>query len=289
MERQDLLELADSGVYEVRAARPEMLTNMPTHYCPGCHHDTVLRIMAELIEEMDLARRTTIVWPVGCAVFGSYYFTFKVGQTREDFGGVDSVDAPHGRASAVASGIKRVQPDRVVISLQGDGDFAAIGTSEAVHTFNRGENITSIFINNAIYGMTGGQMAPTTLPMQKSTTSPYGRTVRDMGGPLRMCEMLATLDGTLYAERVAMTDPKHILAAKRALRRGLELQLRNNETGEVGTGLIEILLGCPTNWKMTPADANRYVIEEMTEYFPLGVFKEPRSENEVPTVAAHPE
>jgi len=272
-----LLELHDSGVYERRSCRPQLLTNMPTHYCPGCHHDTALRVLAELIEEMGIAPRTTVVWPVGCSAFGSWYFTHKVGEPRSDNSGVDSVDTPHGRAPAVATGIKRVQPQRVVISIQGDGDFAAIGTTEAVHTFNRGENITAVFINNAIYGMTGGQMAPTTLPEQRSTTSPYGRSVADMGGPIRMCEMLSTLDGTLYAERVAMTDSRHILKAKRAIGRALELQLRNNETGSKGTSLVEVLMGCPTNWKMSPGEADRYVVEEMTQYFPLGVFKEPEN------------
>ena len=275
MEKEELKLLAEEGAYEVVACRPELLTNVPTHYCPGCNHDTVLRIIAELIEEMDLAGNTTIVWPVGCAAFGSWYFTHKVGQPREDNSGVDSLDAPHGRAAAVATGVKRAQPDRVVLSLQGDGDFAAIGTAEAVHTFNRGENITSLFVNNAIYGMTGGQMAPTSLPEQRSTTSPYGRTVKDMGGPIRMCEMLSTLDGTLFAARVAMTDAKHIIQAKRTIKRALSFQLENNATGGVGTSLVEILLGCPTNWKMAPTQANQYVAEKMTEYFPLGVFKEP--------------
>ena len=279
MDCQGLLELYESGLYERCSSRPETLTNMPTHYCPGCHHDTMLRVMAELIEEMGIALRTTIVWPIGCSTFGSWYFTHKVGEPRGDNSGVDSVDAPHGRATAVATGIKRMQPERVVISFQGDGDFAAIGTAETVHTFNRGENITSIFINNAIYGMTGGQMAPTTLPQQKTTTSPYGRTVRDMGGPIRMCEMLSTLDGMLYAERVAMTDARHILRAKRAIKRALELQVLNNETGRTGTSLVEVLIGCPTNWKMSPGEANQYVGEEMTRYFPLGVFKEPEEQD----------
>jgi 2-oxoglutarate ferredoxin oxidoreductase subunit beta len=196
---------------------------------------------------------------------------------RHDNSGVDSLDAPHGRAAAVATGVKRVQPDRVVISFQGDGDFAAIGTAEAVHTFNRGENITAIFINNATYGMTGGQMSPTTLPYQKTTTSPYGRNTKDMGNPIRMCEMLSTLDGTVYAERVAMTNTKNIMRAKRAIRRGIEIQMANNEAGDMGTSLIEILIGCPTNWKMSVAEANRFVTEEMTKYFPLGVFKEHQS------------
>lgn len=268
-------DLLCTGAFELAEDRPKLLRNLPTHYCPGCSHDTVLRLLAELIEELDIARRTTIVWPVGCAAFGSYYFTYKVGSPRDDVSGVDSVDAPHGRALAVATGIKRMQPDRVVISFQGDGDFAAIGTAEAVHTFNRGENLTALFVNNAIYGMTGGQMAPTTLPDQRSTTSPYGRRVREMGGPIRMCEMLSTLDGMLYAERVAMTDPRHIRFSKRAIRRGLELQIANSASGRMGTSLIEILLGCPTNWKMTPQQANRYVAEKMTDVFPLGVYKEP--------------
>ena len=250
---------------------------MPTHYCPGCDHDTVQRLVAELIEELGIAGNTTIVWPVGCSAFGSWYFTHKVDVLRDDFGGVDSLDAPHGRAPAVATGLKRVRPRRVVISYHGDGDFAAIGTAETVHMFNRGENLTAVFINNAIYGMTGGQMAPTTLANQRSTTSPYGRTVHDMGNPIRMCELLSTLDGTLYAERVAMTDPRNILKAKRAIKRGLEIQLRNNETGGRGTGLIEVLIGCPTNWKMTPQEARSFVAEEMVKTFPLGVFKAPPS------------
>lgn len=275
MSLEMIKEYPDEEMYEVAACRPGLLTNLPTHYCPGCAHDTVLRMLAELIEELDIARRTTIVWPVGCAVFGSYYFTHKVGFTRDDFGGVDSVDAPHGRALAVATGIKRVQPDRMVITLQGDGDFASIGAAEAVHTFNRGENLTALFINNAIYGMTGGQMAPTTLPGQPSSTSPYGRNVGDTGGPIRMSEMLATLDGMLYAERVTMADAKHIRLTKRAIRRGMEYQLNGPEMGVSGTSLIEILLGCPTNWKMTPQEANTYVSEQMTAHFPLGVFKEP--------------
>jgi 2-oxoglutarate ferredoxin oxidoreductase subunit beta len=275
MNKEALLELVEDGVYQEVASRPGLLTNLPTHYCPGCNHDTVHRILAELIEELGIAGNTTIVWPIGCSAFGSWYFTHKVGEPRDDNSGVDSLDSPHGRATALATGVKRVQPDRVVITFQGDGDFAAIGTAESVHTFNRGENITTLFINNAIYGMTGGQMAPTTLPQQKSTTSPYGRRVEDMGGPIRMCEMLSTLDGTLYAERVAMTDVKHIIRTKKAIKRGLGYQLENNATGGRGTSLIEILIGCPTNWKATPEEANRYVAEEMTKYFPLGVFKEP--------------
>ena len=275
MEQEELVQLAEEGVYERCAARPDLLINLPTHYCPGCNHDTVHRLLAECIEELGVANRTTIVWPVGCSTFGSWYFTHKVDEEREDNSGVDSVDAPHGRATAVATGIKRVQPDRIVISFQGDGDFAAIGTAESVHTFNRGENITVVFINNAIYGMTGGQMSPTTLPYQKSSTSPLGRDPRDMGNPIRMCEMLSTLGGTAYAERVAMVDPKHILRTKKAIRRALVLQIDNNKTGRAGTGLVEILLGCPTNWKMTPTQSNEFVANEMTAHFPLGVYTEP--------------
>ncbi len=277
MDREELALLAEEGIYERCAAKPELLTNLPTHYCPGCNHDTVHRLLAECIEELGVAKKTTIIWPVGCAAFGAWYFTHRVDEERADDTGVDSVDAPHGRATAVATGIKRVQPDRVVISFQGDGDFAAIGTAESVHTFNRGENITVIFINNAIYGMTGGQMAPTTLPYQKSSTSPLGRDPRDTGYPIRMSEMLSTLDGTAYAERVAMLDPKHILRTKKAIRRALELQLDNNDTGNSGTGLVEILLGCPTNWKMTAAQSNEYVANEMTQFFPLGIYKEPET------------
>ena len=275
MTRAEFDVLAEEGLYEVVAARPALLTHFPTHYCPGCNHDTAHRILAELIEELDIAKHTTLVWPVGCSAFGAWYFTHKIDEPRPDMGGVDSVDAPHGRAPAVATGIKRAKPQRIVISYHGDGDFAAIGTSETVHMFNRGENITAIFINNAIYGMTGGQMAPTTLPGQKSTTSPYGRTTADMGHPIRMCELLATLDGTLYAERVAVTDPKSIQKAKRAIRRGIELQMRNNQTGNRGASLIELLIGCPTNWGMTPEHANDFVREEMTRTFPPGIIKEP--------------
>lgn len=266
---------ACGGAYEIAASRPSVLVNMPSHFCPGCNHDTALRIIAELIEELGIAKRTTIVWPVGCSAFGAWYFTHKVGQTREDRGGVDSIDAPHGRATALATGIKRVQPDRIVISFQGDGDFAAIGTAESVHAFNRGENITVVFINNAIYGMTGGQMSPTTLLLQRSTTSPLGRNSKDMGNPIRMCEMLSTLDGTVYAERVAMADARSIVRTKRAIRRGLEIQMANNETGGMGTSLIEVLSACPTNWRMPVAEANRFVADEMTNYFPIGVYKEP--------------
>jgi 2-oxoglutarate ferredoxin oxidoreductase subunit beta len=275
MEQEELVQLAEEGAYERCAARPDLLINLPTHYCPGCNHDTVHRLLAECIEELGVANRTTIVWPIGCSTFGSWYFTHKVDEVREDNSGVDSVDAPHGRATAVATGIKRVQPDRIVITFQGDGDFAAIGTAESVHSFNRGENITVVYINNGIYGMTGGQMSPTTLPHQKTSTSPLGRDPRDMGNPIRMCEMLATLDGTAYAERVAMVDPKHILRTKRAIRKALSLQVDNNRTRQSGTGLVEILIGCPTNWKMTPTQSNQFVASEMTQYFPLGVFREP--------------
>ena len=275
MEREKLVQLAEEGVYERCASRPDLLVNLPTHYCPGCNHDTVHRLLAECIEELGVAGRTTIVWPIGCSTFGSWYFTHKVDEVREDNSGVDSVDAPHGRATAVATGIKRVQPDRIVITFQGDGDFAAIGTGESVHCFNRGENITVIFVNNAVYGMTGGQMSPTTLPHQKSSTSPLGRDPRDMGHPIRMCEMLATLDGTAYAERVAMVDPKQILRTKRAIKKALSLQVDNNRARLSGTGLVEILTGCPTNWKMTPIQSNQFVANEMTQYFPLGVFRDP--------------
>lgn len=277
MEIEELEQLAEEGVYEKVASRPKLLTNMPTHYCAGCNHDTVHRILAELIEEMNIEAKSVIVWPVGCSSFGSWYFTHKIGSPREDNGGVDSVDAPHGRATSVATGIKRMQPDRVVISYQGDGDLAAIGTAETVHTFNRGENITVVFINNAIYGMTGGQMAPTTLINQKTTTSPYGRNASDMGYPIRMCELLVTLEGTIYAERAAMTDAKNIIRTKRAIKRALQIQLENNLTGRRGTSLVEILIGCPTNWNMTVSEANRFVSEEMTKYFPLGVYKAPEN------------
>ena len=238
--------------------RPEALTEAPTHYCPGCTHGIVHRILAEVIDELGVRERTVGVVPVGCAVFAYYYFN------------CDMIEASHGRAPAVATGVKRVLPGNVVFSYQGDGDLASIGTAEIVHAAARGENITVIFINNAIYGMTGGQMAPTTLPGQKTTTSPSGRDTARAGYPIRVCEMLSTLDGASYIARVSCTSPANVARAKRAVKRAFEVQLSGS-----GFSLVEFLSSCPTNWGMTPIDALRWIDEKMSAYYPLGEYKVP--------------
>jgi 2-oxoisovalerate ferredoxin oxidoreductase beta subunit len=225
-----------------------------THYCPGCGHGIALKLLAEAIDELGIRDRAIVVSPVGCSVFLYYYF---------DTG---NVQVAHGRAPAVATGLKRSRPDAIVISYQGDGDLAAIGSAEIVHAANRGEAITSIFVNNAIYGMTGGQMAPTTPLGNKTTTTPFGRAAHRDGHPLHVSEMLATLDGPVYIERVALGNVKQILAAKRALRKALENQMRG-----LGFSLVEVLSPCPTIWKMDPVDAQRHVREVMTSLYPLGV------------------
>jgi len=237
--------------------RPESLLDVRTHYCPGCHHGIAHRILAETIDRFGLREQTIGVAPVGCAVLMYDYFD------------VDICEAPHGRAPAVATGIKRAQPDRFVFTYQGDGDLAAIGTSEIIHAANRGENITTLFINNTTYGMTGGQMAPTTMLGQKTTTSPYGREFRNDGYPIRMTELLAALEGTAYAARVATCTPAQIRKAKEAVRKAFEMQRR-----EMGFSIVEFLSTCPTNWGMKPAEAQQRVLGEMSEYFPLGVYKE---------------
>jgi 2-oxoisovalerate ferredoxin oxidoreductase beta subunit len=228
-----------------------------THYCPGCGHGVAHKLVALAIDELGLRDRTIFISPVGCSVFAYYYFD------------VGNIQAAHGRAAAVASAAKRARPESIVVSYQGDGDLAAIGTAEIVHAANRGENITVFFINNAIYGMTGGQMAPTTLLGQKSTTTPFGRSVWNEGYPLRVCELLAALEAPVYLERVALGDNKQIMKAARAVRRAIENQVKG-----LGFSLVEILSPCPTIWKMTPVDAQRWVREEMTKAFPLGVFRD---------------
>jgi len=237
--------------------RPKALTDKPFHYCPGCTHGIVHRLVAEAIDELGVRDRTIGVAPVGCAVFAYEYFN------------CDMHEAAHGRAPAVATGIKRVLPDRVVFTYQGDGDLASIGTAEIVHAANRGEKITTIFINNAIYGMTGGQMAPTSLLGQVTTTSPYGRQADQAGYPIRMCEMLATLEGTAYVERVSVHDIKHINQAKKAIKKAFEVQLSGK-----GFALVEVLSTCPTNWGMTPVEALEWLKQNMIPYYPLGVLKE---------------
>ena len=228
-----------------------------THYCPGCGHGIVHKLVAQAIDELGIQDRTILITPVGCSVFAYYYF---------DTGNIQSA---HGRAAAVATAVKRTRPDSIVLSYQGDGDLAAIGCAEIVHAANRGESITVIFINNAIYGMTGGQMAPTTLLGQKSTTTPFGRSEWNEGYPLKVAELLATLEAPVYIERVGMGNNKQIMQAGRAVRRAIENQVRG-----LGFSLVEVLSPCPTIWKLDPVDAQRRVLEEMPKTFPLGVFRD---------------
>ncbi|MBE3101967.1 MAG: 2-oxoglutarate oxidoreductase [Firmicutes bacterium] len=237
--------------------KPDALTDKPFHYCPGCTHGIVHRLVAEVIDELNVREKTVGVAPVGCAVFAYDYFN------------CDMQEAAHGRAPAVATGIKRVLPNNVVFTYQGDGDLASIGAAEIVHAATRGEKITTIFINNAIYGMTGGQMAPTTLLGQVTTTSPYGRSAEQAGYPIRMSEMLATLEGAVYIERVSVHDIKHINQAKKAIRKAFEYQLAGK-----GFSLVEVLSTCPTNWGMTPTESFEWLKDNMIPYYPLGVKKE---------------
>ena len=236
--------------------RPESFTEMPTHYCPGCTHGVGHRLVAEVLDEMKLREKTIGVASVGCSVFAYNYFD------------CDFVEAAHGRAPAMATGIKRVLPDRVVFTYQGDGDLASIGMGEIVHAAARGENITVIFINNANYGMTGGQLAPTTLPGQKTTTSPHGRDVEQMGFPIRMAEMLATLEGVGYVVRRSLHNPKNVRQAKKAIRLAFETQVHG-----LGFSLVELLSTCPTNWGLTPLEALEWVEDHMIPYYPLQDFK----------------
>jgi len=228
-----------------------------THYCPGCGHGNIHKMIAEALEDLELTERTVFVSPVGCSVFAYYYF---------DCG---NFQAAHGRAPAVATGVKRANPDSIVVSYQGDGDLAAIGTAETIHAANRGENICVFFVNNAIYGMTGGQMAPTTMIGQRSTTTPLGRIEQQHGNPIRMAELLATLPAPTYIERVAMGDSKHVMKARKAIRKALEIQKEGK-----GYSFVEILSTCPTGWKMDPVTARDWLMEDMTKVFPLGVFKD---------------
>ena len=237
--------------------RPKTLSDKPTHFCPGCTHGTAHRLVAEAIDYFGVQEKTIGVACVGCAVFMYDYFN------------IDAIEAPHGRAPAVATGVKRAQPDKIVFTYQGDGDLAAIGTSEIIHTANRGENITVIFVNNTVYGMTGGQMAPTTMLGQQTTTTPYGRDFRTDGYPIRMAEMLATLEGVAYSARVSLHNAKAVLRAKKAIRRAFEMQVN-----EMGFSMVEVLSACHTNWRVSPLDGQKKVEEEMIPYFPIGVFKE---------------
>ena len=236
----------------------EGLTPVSMHYCPGCTHGIAHRIIMEVLDEMGKLGDAIGVAPIGCTVLAHQYMN------------VDMLEAAHGRAPAVASGIRRAQPDKLVFTYQGDGDLASIGTAEIVHAAHRGEKFCTFFINNAIYGMTGGQMAPTTLIGQKTTTSPEGRTVEQAGMPIRISEMLSTIDGAVYVERVALDSPAHVKAAKKAVRRAFEVQEK-----KLGFALIEFLSICPTNWGFSAPDAITWLRENMIPYYPLGVFKKP--------------
>ncbi|MBQ2824287.1 MAG: 2-oxoglutarate oxidoreductase [Oscillospiraceae bacterium] len=241
--------------------RPKALVDIPTHYCPGCTHGIIHRLVAEVIDEMGIEGDTIGVCPVGCSVMAYDYF------------GCDMIEAAHGRAPATATGVKRAMPDKFVFTYQGDGDLAAIGTAETVHAATRGENIVVIFVNNTIYGMTGGQMAPTTLPGQVTQTTPFGRDTNVQGYPVRMCEMLSTLDGVALAQRVTVNSVPHIREAKKAIRKAFE-----NQKNGLGFSIVEILSTCPTNWGMTPVDALKRVEDEMIPYYPLGVYKDKTAE-----------
>lgn len=237
--------------------KPKALKEKNFHYCAGCSHGIIHRLISEVLGELDIMGKTIAVEPVGCAVTADEYFNFDV------------VQAAHGRAPAVATGIKRVHNDKIVFTYQGDGDLAAIGTAETVHSAARGENITVIFINNTIYGMTGGQMAPTSLPGQVTQTSPYGRDPYVQGYPIRVCEMLATLDGPSYIARCAADSVPHIKETKKAIKKAFEYQMEGK-----GLSFVEILSTCPTNWGMSPVEANERLRKEMIPYYPLGVYKD---------------
>ena len=236
--------------------KPAALTDAVTHYCPGCTHGVIQRLVAEVIDELGIRERTIGVASVGCSVFAYNYFD------------CDFAEAPHGRAPAMATGVKRVHPHHVVFTYQGDGDLAAIGTAEIIHAATRGENLTVIFVNNAVYGMTGGQMAPTTLPGMKTTSSPAGRDVESMGYPVRMSELLATLAGASYVVRRSVHDPGNINKTKKAIRTAFEVQLH-----EMGFSLVEVLSSCPVNWNMTPPQSLQFIEQRMLPYFPLGDYK----------------
>lgn len=238
-------------------ARPRSLAEARFHYCPGCGHGLAHRLVAETIDELDLREKTVGVASVGCSILIYNYLD------------LDMEEAAHGRAPAVATGIKRVLPDRIVFTYQGDGDLASIGTAEIIHAAARGENITVIFINNANYGMTGGQMAPTTMPGQKTTTSPMGRDVRVAGNPLRMAELLAGLDGPAYIARAAMFNPAELVKAKKCIRKAFQCQMQG-----LGFSMVEILSPCPNNWGMDAPTALKWVVKQMAAYYPLGVFKD---------------
>lgn len=237
--------------------QPKSLNEMSTHYCPGCTHGIIHRLVCEVIDEMNIEGDTIGVCPVGCSVMAYDYFN------------CDMIEAPHGRAPAVATGVKRAMPEKFVFSYQGDGDLAAIGTAETVHSATRGENIVVIFVNNTTYGMTGGQMAPTTLPGQITQTTPFGRNTKTQGFPIKICEMLATLDGVALSQRVAVDSVPHIREAKKAIRKAFQ-----NQKNSLGFSIVEVLSTCPTNWGLSPIEALERLRNECIPYYPLGVYKD---------------
>ena len=237
--------------------KPKALTDAPFHYCPGCTHGIIHRLVAEAIDDLQIDGKTIGVAPVGCSVMAYDYFT------------CDMVEAAHGRAPAVATGLKRAMPNNIVFTYQGDGDLASIGMAETIHAATRNENITVIFVNNAIYGMTGGQMAPTSLPGQVTQTSPYGRDVKTVGYPIRVAELVSALDAPYYIERVAVNNVKNVLNAKKAIKHAFENQINGK-----GFSLIEVISSCPTNWGMNPEKALKWVEDNMIPYYPLGVYKD---------------
>jgi 2-oxoglutarate ferredoxin oxidoreductase subunit beta len=249
-------DIAPPAGMELVYRRPESLKDLHTHYCPGCTHGIAHRLLAEALDELGLRERTILVAPVGCSVFAYDYFN------------TDACEAAHGRAPAMATGIKRVDSDSIVITYQGDGDLASIGAAEIMHVAARGENITTIFINNAIYGMTGGQMAPTTLPGQKTTSSPLGRDVELAGYPIRMCEVLAQLPGAAYIARRSLHDVKNIRLAKKAITTALKTQIHN-----LGFSMVELLSSCPTNWGFPAQEALDWIENNMVPYYPLGDYR----------------
>ena len=253
-------EMASEKKSQTLFSRPKALTDAITNYCPGCSHGIVQRLVAEVIDELGIEGKTVGVCPVGCSVMAY------------DFYACDMVQAAHGRAPAVATGLKRVLPENVVFAYQGDGDLASIGMAETIHAASRGEKISVIFINNAIYGMTGGQMAPTSLPGQVTQTSPYGRDTETAGYPIRVCELLSTLDGVALAQRVTVDTPKNIRAAKKAIRKAFDYQIEG-----LGYSIVEVVSTCPTNWGFSPTDAFEWMRDNMLPYYPLGVYKDMKS------------
>jgi 2-oxoglutarate ferredoxin oxidoreductase subunit beta len=262
---------------EIVYKRPSTLTDVPFHYCPGCGHSVVHRLLMEVVEEMSVQEKTIGVAPVGCSVLAYNYMD------------IDMQEAAHGRAAAVATGIKRVLPDKLVFSYQGDGDLAAIGTAETIHTVNRSENILMIFINNAIYGMTGGQMAPTTLEGQITSTSPYGRNISNAGFPLKITDLIVHLPGSYYVTRQAVYTAQAVRKLKKAIKNSFEYQMQNNLSGRGGTCFIEVVSNCPSGWKLTPVESIDWIEKNMLPVYPLGDLKVPPKEKIISAVENIPE